>query len=103
MASNVYAKAAEYYAKGLWSIGQLEALARKGKLTWPQVGSIVGADGTGQEQPTPPDYDSMTKHELYEWAEARGITVYESWTKADIVAAIQAALGQGGEQGEAAE
>lgn len=44
---------------------------------------------------TPPDYDSMTKHELYEWAEARGITVYESWTKADIVAAIQAALGEG--------
>lgn len=91
MATGVYEKAARYYAKGWWTIGALEALARKGVLTAAQVSAIVGVE-YGDELP---DYDSMTKHELYEWAEARGITVYESWTKADIVAAIQAALGEG--------
>jgi len=47
------------------------------------------------ETSTTPDYEAMTKHDLFEWAEAHGITVYESWTKAEIVAAIQAALSEG--------
>lgn len=86
------------------SIGKIEGwhmLDRELRMT-----HIISRDADGnyvltpiepeQMDMTPPDYDSMTKHELYEWAEARGITVYESWTKADIVAAIQAALGDAG-------
>ena len=38
------------------------------------------------------DFASMTKHDLFEWAEARGVTVYESWTKAEMIDAIEAAL-----------
>lgn len=52
-------------------------------------------DEPAPETSTAPDYEAMTKHDLFEWAEAHGITVYESWTKAEIVAAIQAALSEG--------
>lgn len=112
---NVVDKAKEYYARGWWTLDALMALVNKGKLTGAQVAEITAvmpdeaAETPEQEAPesaedaeepapetsTPPDYEAMTKHDLFEWAEAHGITVYESWTKAEIVAAIQAALSEG--------
>ena len=44
MAVNIYEKAALYYAKGWWTLANLEALVAKGKLTEEQVLSIIGAD-----------------------------------------------------------
>lgn len=38
-----------------------------------------------------PDYSSMTKAELLAMCEERGITAYESWTKAEIIAALEGA------------
>lgn len=35
------------------------------------------------------DFSSMTKAELLEYCEAHGIEAYESWTKAEIIAAIE--------------
>ena len=35
------------------------------------------------------DFSSMTKAELLEYCAAHGITAYESWTKAEIIAAIE--------------
>ena len=35
--------------------------------------------------------EDMTKAELLAYAEERGVEVYESWTKAEIIAAIEAA------------
>ena len=83
---NIYEKAGEYYARGWWSLDALKALARKGKLTGAQVAAIVGAETL---EAGAVDLESMTKHELYVYAKERGITVYESWTKAEIVAAIE--------------
>ena len=37
------------------------------------------------------DFSAMTKAELLEYCEAHGITAYESWTKAEIIAAIEGA------------
>mgnify|MGYP002623282185 CR=1 FL=1 len=88
MAVNVYKKAALYYARGWWSLAQLEALEDRGVLTAAQIAEIIGSD---YAQDGEPDLESMTKHQLRQYAEARGIAVYESWTKAEIIAAIQGA------------
>ena len=37
------------------------------------------------------DLSAMTKAELLEYAQEHGVEVYESWTKAEIVAAIEGA------------
>ena len=37
------------------------------------------------------DLSAMTKAELLEYAQEHGVEVYESWTKAEIIAAIEAA------------
>lgn len=44
-----------------------------------------------EEPATEPDYSSMTKAELLALCEERGITAYESWTKAEIIAALEGA------------
>lgn len=46
--------------------------------------AIEAAEGASQ------DFSGMTKAELLEYCEAHGIEAYESWTKADIIAAIEA-------------
>lgn len=45
---------------------------------------IEAAEGASQ------DFSGMTKAELLEYCEAHGIEAYESWTKAEIIAAIEA-------------
>lgn len=37
-----------------------------------------------------PDLSAMTKAELLSLASERGVEAYESWTKAEIIAAIEA-------------
>lgn len=117
MAVNVYEKAAEYYSKGLWSIAQLEALVGKGKLTQEQVNEIIGVDDNtppeapesvvaaepeqvsteaGNDAENAPEsaeepLEDMTKAELLSLASERGVEAYDSWTKAEIIAAIEAA------------
>ena len=42
-------------------------------------------------EPDTPDLSSMTKAELLAYAQEHGVEAYESWTKAEIIAAIEAA------------
>lgn len=44
-----------------------------------------------EEPATEPDLEGMTKAELLALCEERGITAYESWTKAEIIAALEGA------------
>jgi len=48
--SNLEEKAARYYAKGWWSLANLEALVEKGKLTEDAVRSITGCDEPEPEE-----------------------------------------------------
>ncbi|MBQ9042698.1 MAG: XkdX family protein [Eggerthellaceae bacterium] len=97
MAVNVYEKAAQYYAKGLWKLAQLEALVAKGLLTEEQVRQIVGIDG---------EFDGMTASEvlaalgsnptkarLQDACDALGIEYAASATKAQLLALIEAEVG----------
>lgn len=52
------------------------------------IEQIVEPETPESEQPTA-DYSSMTKAELLDIASDRGIEAYESWTKAEIIAALE--------------
>lgn len=43
------------------------------------------------EEPAEPSFDTMTKAQLVEYAEVNSIPIDTSWTKAYIIAAIEAA------------
>lgn len=81
---SLFEKARRYYEKGWWTLATLEALVTKGKLTPGQVAEITG---TAEEI----DFSAMTKAELLAYCSEHGIEAYESWTKAEIVAAIEGA------------
>lgn len=81
---NLFEKARRYYERGWWTLSTLETLVSKGKLTSAQVAEITG---TVEEI----DLSTLTKAELLAYAQEHGIEAYESWTKAEIVAAIEGA------------
>lgn len=85
MATDVYGKAMAYYAKGWWKLAHLRALVGKGLLTKAQVGEITGTAEDGA------DLSTMTKAELLDYAAAHGVTASASWTKAEIIEAIEGA------------
>lgn len=94
---NLFEKARRYYEKSWWTLATLEALVEKGKLTQEQVAEITCTSTEAESEPseTPEqaetDLSAMAKAELLAYAQERGIEAYESWTKAEIIAAIESA------------
>lgn len=77
------------------------AWANAGTITSEQLDELLAAlpvdmaveepEAEPDVEPETPDYSAMTKAELLEEAANRGVEAYESWTKAEIIAALEGA------------
>ena len=67
------------------------AWANAGTITSEQLDLLLAALPVSfeEEAEEEPDLEGMTKAELIEYAESIGVEVRESWTKAEIIAAIE--------------
>lgn len=70
-----------------WDERRVRLAVEKGCITQADYEEVVGVPYSDGE----PNLESMTKHQLYLYAAAHGVTAYESWTKQQIIAAIQGA------------
>lgn len=69
------------------------AWANAGTITSEQLDLLLAALPVNfeEESEEPADLEGMTKAELIEYAQSIGVEVRESWTKAEIIAAIEGA------------
>ena len=56
-----------------------------------RIGEVPKAWREAVREALGPDLSSMTKSELLAYAQEHGVEAYESWTKAEIIAAIEGA------------